>query len=79
MRCLRLINLEKGMTGEEVEYLQKRLNSLGHLNLSGVSLGVFDERTEQAVLSFQHSKGLQASGKANVETQLKLYHPLADQ
>ena len=79
VRCLRLINLEKGMTGEEVEYLQKRLNSLGHLNLSGVSLGVFDERTEQAVLSFQHSKGLQASGKANVETQLKLYHPLADQ
>lgn len=52
--------LKKGMTGEDVKYLQSSLNSVGNYNIA--VNGSFDSNTDAAVKAFQKSAGLKADG-----------------
>ena len=53
------------MRGEDVSEIQSRLSSLG-FDVGKVD-GIFGPRTEQAILDFQHNRGLAEDGKAGPE------------
>lgn len=57
--------LRRGARNEEVSQLQSRLRSAG---FQPGEAGVFDERTEQAVRSFQTARGLQVDGVVGQQT-----------
>ena len=64
--------LTRGVTGNRVETLQRRLIELGWL--SGKVTGEYDEATEAAVTAFQNkTKGLWSDGIAGPETLRALY------
>jgi peptidoglycan hydrolase-like protein with peptidoglycan-binding domain len=58
--------LQKGDSGEWVQYLQKLLQSSG--SWSGDVDGSFDDELEQVVMQVQSSKGLSANGVVGAET-----------
>ena len=63
--------LESGSEGDDVLFLQMRLKSLGYF--AGEENGKYDQETEKAVRKFQEdnsNKGLEATGKADVSTQI---------
>ncbi len=62
--------LRTGDTGEAVRLLQERLIALGYLD--GEADGVYDQRTEEAVLRFQQQNGLLATGWADETTRTLL-------
>ena len=59
-----------GSTGEDVEYLQRRLNGIGFGSL--VVDGIFGVTTEEAVKIFQKYYGLTADGIVGIQTWAKL-------
>lgn len=68
--------LKKGMSGDEVVFLQNILNSLGYD--CGTADGNFGKKTEAAVKSFQEKYGLKVDGIVGAKTQeklLSLYKP----
>ncbi len=52
--------LREGLTGPDVEALQRRLKEVGFS--PGMIDGIFGSGTEAAVIAFQHSRGLLADG-----------------
>lgn len=63
--------LEVGSRGENVKTLQKKLIELGHL--IGSSDGIYGNGTAAGVKSFQSAEGLEQTGVADSETQVKLF------
>lgn len=63
--------LSLGSTGEEVQSLQQRLQSLGYFT-GGVS-GIFDEETKTAVKRFEQTYGIMQTGIATPTFQVKLF------
>lgn len=55
---------------DEVIKVQRCLNALGEQ----LTVGVFDQQTKQAVMRFQASVGMPATGVCNKLTLMKLYH-----
>lgn len=53
-------SLRQGDRGEQVQWIQERLEDLGYE--VGEADGVFGEETRQAVIQFQLSRGLDADG-----------------
>lgn len=68
-------NLKVGSSGEDVKRLQERLKEFGFYD--GEISGVFDEKTEAAVIIFQESEGLTPDGFVGIMTQheLDLFEP----
>jgi len=62
--------------GEDVRTLQESLAQLGHS--SGRADGVFGEKTEDAVISFQDAEGIYADGVVGPQTQAMLERALRD-
>lgn len=62
--------LAQGDRGQAVHSLQESLSGLGFY--SGPLNGVFDERTQAAVIAFQKAKGLTADGVVGPQTRAKL-------
>ena len=62
--------LSVGSTGEDVEYLQRRLNGIGFGSL--VVDGIFGVATEEAVKKFQKYYGLTVDGIVGSQTWAKL-------
>ena len=60
-----------GDSGEEVKAIEARLIELGYL--TGEADGVFDEETEEALLSFQWDNGLLCTGMADGITREVLF------
>lgn len=58
--------IARGAKGEQVEMIQQRLIELGYLN-SGAD-GIFGSATERALLNFQLSTELEATGIADANT-----------
>ena len=54
--------LKSGMSGSDVQALQRRLITLGYL--TGTADGVFGPATKKALISFQKANGLTADGEA---------------
>lgn len=52
--------IREGSTGDDVKYLQTRLNTLGYN--CGTAEGIFGSATTSAVKSFQQAKGLVVDG-----------------
>ena len=65
--------IARGAKGEEVEALQELLIDLGYL--AGKADGVFGPATERALLNFQLSAELEATGIADAETMEALLAP----
>lgn len=65
-RALRL-----GTRGQDVKHLQERLNTLGFD--AGLQDGIFGARTQQAVIQFQTSKGLESDGIVGLTTYRALF------
>ena len=63
--------LAKGDASNEVLELQKRLTELGYLN--DACDGQFGSKTQTAVKAFQENAGLEATGRADNDTQTLLY------
>ncbi len=63
--------LERGNYGKDVTRLQTRLSELGYYH-DKISTKYLDN-TQSAVSAFQRDNGLEATGKADVVTQIKLY------
>lgn len=63
--------LQKGSKGAEVKALQAALIELGYL--SGKADGAFGNGTMAAVQAFQEAEGLEATGIADHNTQMKLF------
>ena len=63
-------NLRRGSTGEDVKYLQNRLNAIGFGSL--VVDGIFGAATEEAVKKFQGNYGLTVDGIVGPQTWAKL-------
>ena len=63
-------NLAFGASGAEVERLQERLREFGFYD--GEITGEFDEKTKDAVISFQKSEGLTPDGFVGIMTQHEL-------
>ncbi len=63
--------LAKGDASNEVLELQKRLTELGYMN--DACDGQFGSKTQTAVKAFQENAGLEASGRADNETQTLMY------
>ena len=63
--------LAKGDASNEVLELQKRLTELGYLN--DACDGQFGSKTQTAVKAFQENAGLEATGRADNETQTLIY------
>ena len=61
----------RGDQGERVTEIQARLRDLGYL--AEDPTGVFDEATEQALISFQRRNGLLATGMADERTMSALF------
>ena len=62
--------LRRGSTGEDVVYLQRRLNGIGFGSL--VVDGIFGAATEEAVKKFQEQYGLTVDGIVGIQTWAKL-------
>ncbi len=62
--------LRRGSTGEDVVYLQRRLNGIGFGHL--VVDGIFGAATEEAVKKFQEQYGLTVDGIVGIQTWAKL-------
>ena len=62
--------LRRGSTGEDVVYLQRRLNGIGFGHL--VVDGIFGAATEEAVKKFQEHYGLTVDGIVGIQTWAKL-------
>lgn len=58
--------LEKGQDGDDVRNLQQRLFDLGYLDVSPD--GIFDRRTEAALMKFQEEHQLDADGMVGTRT-----------
>lgn len=69
--------LKVDMMNEQIKNAQLMLKGLGFE--SGRTDGYFDEQTEQAVLAFQQSNELQASGELNKETASELQQQIVEQ
>lgn len=69
--------LKKGITSSEVVILQQSLFKLGFN--PGAADGIFGDRTEQAVKSFQSAKGLTVDGNVGPLTRAALDKALTDQ
>ena len=67
------MTLKKGMSGESVSALQKKLIDLGYL--TGTADGIFGKQTEDAVVLFQSVNGLTADGLAGQKTLSLLESP----
>ena len=67
-------SLLRGSTGEDVKELQKVLIKSGHLKIDAPT-GTFGSLTEEALKSFQKSKGLQAVGVVGPQTRALLNTP----
>lgn len=65
--------LTKGAKGDEVKKLEEQLKSLGFLREDAD--GYFDKATEDAVIAFQRSEGLQADGIVGLATTRLLEKP----
>ncbi|SHK21661.1 LysM domain-containing protein [Geosporobacter subterraneus DSM 17957] len=65
-RALRL-----GLRGQDVQHLQERLNTLGFD--AGLQDGIFGVQTQQAVIQFQTSQGLEADGIVGLATYRALF------
>lgn len=65
-RALRL-----GSRGQDVQHLQERLNTLGFD--AGLQDGIFGVQTQQAVIQFQTSQGLEADGIVGLATYSALF------
>ena len=52
--------------------MQDKLRSLGFLQMDGESTGYYGEQTAVAVMAYQRSMGLAATGVADSETQRRL-------
>lgn len=63
--------LKKGMVGLDVAILQQYLDALGYLN--GNVTGVYDAKTQQAVIAFQKAQDLKANGQVNATVIEQLY------
>lgn len=63
--------LQKGDTGDEVVALQERLIELGYLK--GKAKGTFDGDTEKALIDFQRTNGLLATGMLDASTRKVLF------
>ena len=63
--------LEKGAKGDAVKALQRQLIALGFLK--GSDDGDFGPMTQKAVEDFQASEALEVTGKADQETQARLF------
>lgn len=63
--------LKKGDEGKDIVRLQTRLSELGYYT-SKIS-GSYLDATSAAVAAFQKDNGLDSNGKADIETQSKLY------
>lgn len=63
--------LENGDDGDDVKRVQQALRDLGYLDANAT--GKFRSATEKSVRAFQEAHGLQASGKADIETQRLLF------
>jgi len=63
--------LENGDDGDDVKRMQQALIDLGYLDANAT--GKFRSATEKSVRSFQEAHGLNASGKADIETQRLLF------
>lgn len=69
--------LREGERGEEVRWLQRKLETLGYTDDKGRKIGhngVFNDATEDAVIKFQKAKGLPATGIADGPTLRALIH-----
>ena len=64
-------DLEFGMQGQDVYWLQMKLKELGFYK--GTVTGQYREGTKKAVAAYQSSRSLTASGKANKKTLERLY------
>ena len=62
-----------GDTGDQVTAIQARLQELNYLDREPT--GVFDEETEQALITFQRWNGLLESGMADEKTMSVLFSP----
>lgn len=62
--------LAQGERGQTVQALQENLKTLGFY--SGSPNGVFDDKTEAAVMAFQKAKGLTVDGIVGPQTRAKL-------
>ncbi len=67
--CLRPI--KKGVEGKDVTRLQTRLSELGYY--TGKISGKFLDGSAQAIAAFQKDNGLEETGVADVDTQMKVY------
>lgn len=63
--------LQKGMSGDNVMKLQKRLEELGYLFVKPT--GTYAEGTEQSVKDFQYLNGITVTGVADPSTLKKLF------
>ena len=63
--------LKSGMKGEDVRWMQERLQELGYYTLEAD--GVFSADTKNAVKTFQDANGLKADGIAGTKTLTRLY------
>lgn len=72
------IVMEKGMRATCIKHLQARLIELNYLPSDSVADGIFGSQTEQAVIAFQNRHGLEATGKAGLETQSILFSDAAN-
>lgn len=59
--------LKVGIRGQDVNYLQETLKSLGHMNIENCTT-YFGTITRQAVISFQKSEGILVDGYAGPQT-----------
>ncbi len=66
IRALRL-----GMRGQDVQHLQERLNTLGFD--AGLQDEIFGARTQQTVIQFQTSRGLEADRIVGLATYRVLF------
>jgi peptidoglycan hydrolase-like protein with peptidoglycan-binding domain len=64
--------LKKGTSGDQVQKLQEKLQSLGYLNEPPT--GFFTPETEQALKNFQQAKGIVADGIAGKQTLAILFN-----
>lgn len=67
------IVMEKGMRATCIKHLQSRLIELHYLPADSIADGIFGSQTEEAVIRFQSMHGLEATGKADLETQAILF------
>ena len=60
--------LRRGMTGDDITAIQKRLYELGYLSSKNLINGSFDSETEDAVRALQTANSISSDGKIGSET-----------